>query len=290
MTNSTKKFLFIFIFSVFLPISTFAHQPRITQSNQTMVPEPEISKAYYATLTGTPHTYTIDSKTDFDLYVGILLPDTKSADKSTVAEVSKDGKLISTLGGENAFWKSFFEPFGQSKYLDGGEYKARAEAGVYIVKVTSSKNDGKYSLAIGEIEAFDGKEGTNALSIIPELKRDFFEESPITFILSPFGWGMIVVLYVLAFIIGFIVKYLSRKFLQSKPITVSLSNPSGTNKNINKKGRLLRAVIGVGLLLWAILTTWSPILIFFSGFAFFESIFSWCAFNQMIGKNTCLPS
>jgi len=39
--------------------------------------------------------------------------------------------------------------------------------------------------------------------------------------------------------------------------------------------------------LWAITTTWSPILIFFSGFAFFEAIFSWCGFYAAMGKNTC---
>jgi TM2 domain-containing membrane protein YozV len=58
-------------------------------------------------------------------------------------------------------------------------------------------------------------------------------------------------------------------------------------KNIGKSDRLLRAVIGAGLLLWAITTTWSPILIFFSGFAFFEAIFSWCGFYAAMGKNTC---
>ena len=41
----------------------------------------------------------------------------------------------------------------------------------------------------------------------------------------------------------------------------------------------------MGLL--AITTTWSPILIFFSGFALFEAIFSWCGFYAAMGKNTC---
>ena len=270
--------LFAFVF-ILAPSISLAHQPRIVESEATQVIDPEISKAYYATLTGGPHIYTIDSKVDFDLYVSILLPDIQSADKSTVAEVFKGEKQIATLGGESAAWKSFFEPFGQSSYLDGGEYKARAEAGVYTVKVSSQNNESKYSLAIGEIEAFDGTEGTNALSIIPELKRDFFEESPITFIKSPFGWGLIVVMYILAFLFGFIYRTILKKFAKG--------SVRGVAQNIGKPDRLLRFAIGVGLLLWAITTTWSPILIFFSGFAFFESIFSWCAFYQAIGKNTC---
>ena len=272
--------LLFFVLFVFVPSLAFAHQPRIVQSEATQVVDPEISKAYYANLTGAPHIYTIDSKVDFDLYVSILLPDTLSSDRSTVAEVSKEGKSIATLGGESAVWKSFFEPFGQSNYLDGGEYKARAKAGVYTVKVSSQNNNSKYSLAVGEIEAFDGKEGTNALSIIPELKRDFFEESPITFIKSPFGWGLIVIMYILAFLVGFIYRAILKKFAKN--------SVRGIAKNIGKKDRLIRIAIGVGLLFWAITTTWSPSLIFFSGFAIFEAIFSWCGFYAAMGKNTCM--
>jgi len=277
--NLAKKLIFILIFSVFLPTLASAHQPRVINSETTQVVDPEVSKAYYATLTGSPHVYTIDSKEAFDLYVGILVPDIASTKKDILAEVFKGEEKIATLGGTNATWKPYFEPFGQSNYFDGGEYKARAEAGVYTIKVSNTLNTGKYSLAVGEIEAFDGKEGMNALSMIPDLKRDFFEESPISFILSPFGWGLIVIMYILAFIVGFIYRAILKKFAKS--------SPRGVAKNIGKKDRLIRVIIGVVLLLWAITTTWSPILIFFSGFALFEAIFSWCGFYAAMGKNTC---
>jgi hypothetical protein len=73
------------------------------------------------------------------------------------------------------------------------------------------------------------------------------------------------------------------------------SNPSVGNRNIGTSDRLLRVAIGATLLLVAITTTWSPILIFFSGlilslskgFALFEAIFSWCGFYAALGKNTC---
>lgn len=261
------------------PSLVSAHQPRVTNSDATQVVDPEVSKAYYATLTGSPHVYTIDSKEAFDLYVGILVPDTESTKKDILAEVFKGEEKIATLGGTDATWKPFFEPFGQSNYFDGGEYKSFAEAGVYTIKVSNPLNTGKYSLAVGEIEAFDGKEGMNALSMIPDLKRDFFEESPISFILSPFGWGLIVIMYILAFIVGFIYRAILKKFVKG--------SVRGVAKNIGKPDRLLRVAIGVALLLWAITTTWSPILIFFSGFAFFESIFSWCAVYQIMGRSTC---
>jgi len=218
--------------SIFIltPTVALAHQPRVIKSETTQVVDPEISKAYYATLTGAPHVYTIDSKEAFDLYVGILVPDIASTKKDILAEVFKGEEKIATLGGASATWKPFFEPFGQSDYFDGGEYKARAEAGVYTIKVSNPLNAGKYSLAVGEIEAFDGKEGMNALSMIPDLKRDFFEESPISFILSPFGWGLIVIMYILAFLVGFIyraiVKQLAPRVLY------------GSRKNIGKQDRL----------------------------------------------------
>ncbi|PIR45804.1 MAG: hypothetical protein COV08_03115 [Candidatus Vogelbacteria bacterium CG10_big_fil_rev_8_21_14_0_10_49_38] len=86
-------------------------------------------------------------------------------------------------------------------------------------------------------------------------------------------------MYVIAFITGFIYRAILKKFAKN--------SPRGVARNIGKPDRLLRLAIGAGLLLWAITTSWSPILIFFSGFAFFEAIFSWCGFYAAMGKNTC---
>lgn len=279
MKNLTKKLLFILIILAFIPTFAFAHQPRITESRLTTVPDPEVSKAYYAELKGEPDVYVINAPDPFDLYVGILVPDIESTKKDILAEVFQGNEKIATIGGADATWKPYFEPFGQSNYFDGGEYKARAEVGVYTIKVSNSLNTGKYSLAVGEIEAFDGNEGMNALSLIPDLKRDFFEESPISFFFSPFGWGLIVVMYLLAFVVGLIYRAILKKFAKG--------STRGVAQNIGKSDRLIRVAIGVVLLLWAITTTWSPILIFFSGFAFFEAIFSWCGFYAALGKNTC---
>jgi len=268
--------LFIFISD---PSLASAHQPRITESRQTQVPSPEVSKAYYGKLTGVPDVYTIEAKQAFNLYVGVLVPDIAGQKKDVSAVVLKDGKQIAVLDGVTFAWKQFFEPFGYDTYWQGPEYKARADVGIYEIRVTSPNNDSKYSLAIGEIEKFDGKEGLNALTLIPQIKKNFFEESPITFIKSPFGWGLIVIMYILAFIVGFIYRTILKKFAKN--------SPRGVARNIGKPDRLLRLAIGIGLLLWAITTTWSPILIFFSGFAIFEAIFSWCGFYAAMGKNTC---
>lgn len=264
---------------VLAPALALAHQPRIVESRLTTVTDPEISKAYYGTLAGVPDVYVIQASEAFDLYVNVLVPDILGQKKDVSAVILKNGAELAKLDGTHFEWTKFFEPFGRDTYWMGPEYKARAEAGEYEIRVSSSENDSKYSLAIGEIEAFDGKEGMNALTVIPALKKNFFNESPIGFILSPFGWGLIVIMYVLAGIVGLIYRAILKR--------VAKGTMHGVHKNIGKGDRLLRLAIGLGLLLWAITTTWSPIVIFFSGFAFFEAVFSWCGFYAAIGKNTC---
>jgi hypothetical protein len=267
---------------VIVPAIALAHQPRLTESRETLVPEPEISKAYYGKLTGEPDTYIIESATPFDLYVNVLVPDIKGHKKDVSAAVIKGGETdtpLATLGGVDAEWKKFYEPFGVSTYWRGPEYKERAEAGRYEVRVWSSNNDSKYSLAIGEGEFFDRYEIWNALRLVPRIKSDFFEESPISFIKSPFGYGLIILMYILAVIVGFIYRAIMRR--------VAKNTPRGSIKNIGRGDRLLRVGIGIALLLWAITTSWNPLIIFLSGFAFFEALFSWCGFYAALGKTTC---
>lgn len=262
-----------------LPTTTSAHQPRIVKANPTIVMLPEVSKAYYGTLDGEPAVFTIESEKPFALYIGVLVPDIAGQKKDVSAVILKNGKQLAVLDSTNFQWKTFSEEFGHDTYWQGPEYKAQADAGTYEIRVTSSNNDSKYSLAVGEIEAFDFKEGMNALTLIPKLKKDFFNKSPIDFILSPFGWGLIVIMFVLAFIFGFIYRTVLRKFARN--------TTHGAKRNIGTNDRLVRAAIGAILLLVAITTTWSPWLLFFSGFAFFTAIFGWCGLYAALGKNTC---
>lgn len=277
----SKIAVFSLAFFIFLPSLALAHQPRLVKGQLTIVPDPEISKAYYGELTGQPDVYVINASAPFDLYANVLVPDITGQKKDISAMVFKDGAQIVVLDGLNFEWKKFYEPFGNDTYWMGPEYKARVEPGTYEIRVWNSNNDSKYSLAIGEIESFGVKETTNALTLIPELKKNFFNESPIGFIISPFGWGLIVVMYLLSFIFGFVYRVILKRLAKE---TVR-----GAHKNINKSGRIIRFLIGVALLLWAITTTWSPIILFFSGFCLFESIFSWCGLYAALGKNNCLP-
>jgi hypothetical protein len=281
MQKITKTLMYSLLFIAFVasPSVTFAHQPRIVKDNPTVVTSPEVSKAYYGRLTGEPAVYTITADKPFTLYVSVLVPDIVGQKKDISAVILKDGKQFALLDGTSFKWKKFFEPFGHDTYWQGPEFKAREEAGNYEIRVWSSNNDSKYSLAIGEIEAFNFKEGLNALTLIPQLKKDFFNESPVSFILSPFGYGLIIVMFALAFLFGFIYRFILKRFTQH---TVR-----GVPKNIGTSDRALRFFIAMILFIWAIITTWSPALLFFSGFAIFEAIFSWCGFYAALGKNTC---
>jgi len=57
-------------------------------------------------------------------------------------------------------------------------------------------------------------------------------------------------------------------------------------KNIDMKGRVLRFVIGVLLLIFAYWQS-SWIALALALFTFFEAFMSWCVFNQLMGKNDC---
>lgn len=201
------------------PAVAFAHQPRVVTSRVTAVSEPEVSKAYYGQLTGQSDVYTFTAFAPFDLYVNVLVPNSPGQEKNVSAQVLKNGVEIANLNAAGFDWKPYHEPFGNDNYFMGPEYKARAEAGQYEVRVSSPGNASKYSLAIGETEAFNFTESYNAVRTIPQLKKTFFNTSPATFLFSPFGVGFIVILFALAFVFGFAYRWLVRKFVKAKPGT-----------------------------------------------------------------------
>lgn len=58
------------------------------------------------------------------------------------------------------------------------------------------------------------------------------------------------------------------------------------NKNIGRKDRVARFLIGMALLVLA-LALKSSTLAIIGAFSIFEAAFSWCVFYQLTGKNTC---
>jgi hypothetical protein len=282
--------LFLFLCVVFIVPhqEIYAHQPRIVDQNIIEVTDPSISKAYYGSLQGIPHIYRIKSNSAFNLYVNILVPDLVGQKNDVSVIILKNGNTepVAILDAKSHEWKRFWEPFGRDWYVQGPEYKARVEQGEYEINVLSPNNDSAYSLAIGEIESFSFKDTIHAVSAIPKLKQTFFHESPIGFILSPFGWGYLAVVFVLSFLFGFLYRVVLR-YIEKNIVRVRSKQILRSRKNIGTFDRIVRLAIGIGILLWAISTSWNPILIFISGFTFFEAIFSWCGVYAILGRNTC---
>jgi len=274
--NRKKNNLRIVIVTFFLilvscPLKVLAHQPRLVEMGIINLTEPEISKAYYGNLSGKPQIYTISTSSPIDLYVNILVPLIEGPEKNVTVKIFKGEQPMGILSPKKDDWKKFFEPFGQSMYWKGPEFKVRAEAGKYKITVESTENNIRYVLATGEIEAFDGPESLNAILLIPKLKKDFFEESPISFILSPLGWGYVLLLQLLVILTGFVIS----KILNISRIKFQTKYFQSSAKNIIICG----VFFWVTILFFAIQTSWHPLLIMMSGLALFIALISRSKFS-----------
>ena len=269
--------IYLLFIAFILPV--FSHQPILTANSVTEVLNPNISKAYYSTLETRPQIYKISSKKPFDLYVNILVPNIKDQKTSLFVEVIKKEKSnipLSFLNGQTFNWTKFFEPFANDTYLMGPAFKRKVAKGEYEIKVSSPIHNIKYVLAIGELERFRFKETYKTINTVLEIKKSFFNKSPATFLFSIFGSIYILTIIILSFVFGFTYRYLLKKFAKSKLRKLS--------KNINNSGRIIRFFIGVILFLIGIFTSWNPLYFFFSGFCFYEAIFSWCGVFAAVKK------
>ena len=261
----------LFLILVSWPLKVLAHQPRLVEMEKINVTEPEISKAYYGNLSGKPHIYTISTSSPIDLYVNVLVPFIEGPEKNVIVKIFKGEQLMGILSPKKGDWKEFFEPFGHSMYWKGSEFKVRADAGKYKIHVQSTEKSIRYVLATGEIEAFDGPESLNAILLIPKLKKDFFEESPLSFILSPLGWGYVLLLQLLVILTGFVIL----KILNISRIKFQTKYFQSSAKNIIICG----VFFWVTILFFAIQTSWHPLLIMMSGLALFIALISRSKFS-----------
>jgi len=266
-TNNLRIVILVFfLILVSWPLEVLAHQPRLVEMEKINITKPEISKAYYGNLSGKPHIYTISASSPIDLYVNILVPFIEGPGKNVTVKIFKGEQPLEILSPKKDDWKEFFEPFGQSMYWKGPEFKVRADAGKYKIHVQSTEKSIRYVLATGEIEAFDGPEGLRAILLIPELKKKFFEESPLSFILSPLGWGYVLLLQLLVILVGLVIS----KILNISRIKFQTNYFQRSAKNIMISGMFF----WVTLLFFAIHNSWHPLLIMMSGLALFIAIIS----------------
>jgi len=155
---------------LFFSTGIFAHQPKLIKNSPSLeepyhVIDPEISKAFYAKLTGEPHYYKIESKEEFLFYAGILSP--KVSDDYIpfdIEVVDKNENTIFYTEDKSVPWYAWYEPYARDWYWKGPEigidigkeFKTSFTllAGTYLIKVSNDNNFGHYSLAIGEAEFF----------------------------------------------------------------------------------------------------------------------------------------
>jgi hypothetical protein len=220
-----KKIIFILAFLLFTQV-TLAHQPRIVDKEMTIVKNPEISQAFYGELNGEPEYYKITSDKEFELYLGVLVPDIEGIDKDISFTVYKDEEVLWDFDGLNHEWTYFWEEFGGDGYYDGPELRSNpneeypkgvmADSGTYEVKVYSPDNEGKYVLAIGTIESFPLGEILNTIKTLPTLKSDFFGKSALSAFNNKIGmfiFGPVILLIMVAGIVMYVIRRYKRKKL-----------------------------------------------------------------------------
>lgn len=199
---ASKKSI-IFFLAIFLLLASiaYAHQPRIVSDEFTQIINPEISQAFYGNLHGKPHIFQIKSDTHFKLYAGVLVPDLPGIDKDVSAEAKSENNTVFVLDGPNHNWTQFYEEFGGDNYYKGPEKEIEGNPGTYDIIVSSPDNKGKYVLVVGKIESFPLNEALNTLFVLPQLKKNFFNKSPLTAFFNLIGVFLLIMLLALIGII-----------------------------------------------------------------------------------------
>ena len=168
--------------------TAYAHQPyMVTDTGVTRVVKPEVSKAFYADLSGKPAVYEILSPDSFALYVNILVPDEVGIPTDLSVTVTRGSDTIVMLEGPAHKWTEFYEPFGGDSYLMGPELRLRVGPGTYVATVSRPGNKGRYVLAVGEREEFSFGDMVRTIGLMPRLKRDFFHKASIRALTDPLG-------------------------------------------------------------------------------------------------------
>ena len=156
-----------------------AHQPVIVGSrSHVTVTDPETSRAFYGRLSGKPARYVVVSRTPFTLYAQMTVPDVSGARRDFRMRIAGPRGGLADVTTPPAQWKKFYEPFGGDHYLTGREFRRRVPGGRYTIDLSNPSNSGLYVLAIGEAERWGPIAAVRAVALLPQIKREWFGESP----------------------------------------------------------------------------------------------------------------
>ncbi len=273
---------FVFLLSCFLAASVSAHQPRMIENqNPIVINNPEVSQAFYEVLSGKSQFYTIDSDAPFTLYVNLLVPKSSNPYERYGAKVYQiletEKKQLINIRPFDKKWTLFHEEFANDDYYQGSEFEQDVPAGQYEIEVYSDINLGRYVLAVGKKEAFGVNSLLMMLTILPNLKINFFEVSPLTLITSRLGILLVVelaILILLSFLIWKLIRWILKKIFKKYHF----------ENNMNRLDRLLRLVLGLVFLVLAI-NYWSYILFAISTLAFYAAASGWCGLYTILKMN-----
>ena len=186
-----KIFLILFLSISF---NLFAHQPKLndgdfemTKKDPYIIKKPEISKAIYATLSGSEHFYKIKSKKPFKMYAGITVAKTDECpntyDKYSFSILNSNFEEIANFNGETFEWWSWYEEYGKKWYWVGPEFGKKFQStttfdqGTYYIKVYNNNNLGNYVLAAGDIEKFNPLVIGKMLIVLPKINKKFWNKN-----------------------------------------------------------------------------------------------------------------
>lgn len=158
------------LFATVFATGAQAHTPVVNDDNLAYsvevpfeIDDPEHSKAIFSELQGTPQYFRITSDTAFRFYAGITQAKLDGCEiQKTFSFDVLDADMNRIDGQDGAMfdWWPWYEEFGKTWYWIGPElgedFKGNRtyEAGTYWIRVFNEDNQGKFVLAVGDIEQF----------------------------------------------------------------------------------------------------------------------------------------
>ena len=179
-----------------------------SQTGDVQIANPENSQIFYDELKGKARDYFINSGSDFELYLNIMVPEVANIEgrySVTIFSVTGDTTTqIAELDSDTYNWQEYFNSFSRDWYWKGPEFDKQLMAGKYKIEVYSDDNQGKYVLDVGKKESLNYLSVLNVYWQIPLLKATFLKTSVLQFFLTPFGIAGIGILGAIIIIITLI--------------------------------------------------------------------------------------
>ena len=124
-------------------------------------------------------------RSPFDFFVGLTAPKLESCDLQatfSLEVLNAQMEVIDSRDGADFDWWPWFEKFGRQWYWVGPEIGEDFSsttvypAGTYYIRVFNEENQGKYVLAIGDVERFGIRTLFTLPGTIRKIDADFWNE------------------------------------------------------------------------------------------------------------------